>query len=227
MLLDKVISPFKEFGLFGGLVYGLDRVLARTGAGAGIYYYELMVQSVADKPLVSPKIRQLVQVRQLQSDDPVVEQLDLTKDVLDFRFGQDAVCLGAFQKDQPIGNMWFCVDRYEEDEVRCSFVTLPAGEGVFDFGFYIRPEHRLGLAFVALWDYANEYLRERGIRNSFSRVSRFNLISRTVHSHLKWRRLGRVLFLRLPGLQLMLATVSPYIHVSFRHSSGPVISLRA
>jgi hypothetical protein len=114
--------------------------------------------------------------------------------------------------------MWFCRGGYEEDEVRCTFVLGRAHESVFDFDFYIFPEHRMGLAFVGLWNAANEYLHGAGVRYTFSRLTRFNLASRRAHRHLGWRVVGRALFLCLGQVQCMLATVFPYVHVSRKRS---------
>ena len=70
-------------------------------------------------------------------------------------------------------------------------------DSVFDFDFYIYPEHRMGLAFVALWNGANAFLSSRGIRfPTFSRLTRFNT-ARIAHRHFGWKHVGRALFLQL------------------------------
>jgi hypothetical protein len=227
VVFEKITSSFKEFGLIAGLFYGVDRILARMGSGLGLFYYELMAQPVAEEPLLPPKLKKDLEIREIKRGDPVVNNMELSQTVLDFRFNQPTVCLGAFQNGKLIGSMWLCLGPYEEDEVRCIFVPLPETQGVFDFGLYVSPEHRLGLGFVGLWDGANAYLRGRGIHFSFSRVSRFNLTSRRVHEHLGWKRLGHALFLKLKWCQVMVATVSPYLHLSLSGSMKPTIRLQA
>ncbi len=225
-VFEKFASPFKEFGP-AGTFYIADRVFRRVSSGVTVHFYELMAQPLADKPLLPPRLGKNVVVREIQRDDPAVGLMGLTDEVLAFRFNQSTVCLGAFKKGTFIGSMWFCIGPYEEDEVRCTFVPQPESSGVFDFGLEVLPQHRLGVGFVALWDGANRYLRDRGYRYSFSRVSRFNLTSRRVHERFGWFCLGRALFVKLKRFQFMVATVAPYLHFSVSTNTRPTIRLRA
>jgi hypothetical protein len=110
--------------------------------------------------------------------------------------------------------------------VRCQFEPQPHGKAAFDFDIYLFPEYRLGLGFFALWEHANKYMRERGIKSTCSRVSRYNTQSRKSHSHLDCKQVGVAIFLTGPKRQIMLASIAPYIHFSNTPEKRPTIQIR-
>jgi hypothetical protein len=85
----------------------------------------------------------------------------------------------------------------------------------------------MGAAFVGLWNGANRVLRERAVRYTFSRVTRFNEASRRAHARLGARRVGTGAFLMAWRLQLMLATVPPYVHLRVGASAPVQLRLSA
>ena len=224
-MFNRLLTPIKEFGFGPGLIYGINRILSRIGANSRIYFYEIMVQPVADKPMISDRMSKSFSIREIQRDDPLFGSTLTPEEVVNDRFDQGAICLGAFQDGKFIGYQWLCPGPYEEDEVRCLFIPHPDGKAVFDFDIFIFPEHRFGLGFVALWDGANKYMRERGIEFTTSRVSRFNTQSRRSHQHLGWKRIGRAWFLSGSTLQFMLATLPPYVNISSARKSRPQITI--
>jgi len=205
----------------------VSRLLSRTSPNLGLFYYELMVQPITDKPLIMGRLARLVETREIKQADPEIEFMPVRPEILESRFKQNAICIGGFQKGKFIGYIWFCFRGYEEDEVRCRFVLTPEAESVFDFDLYIFPEHRLGLGFLGIWDGASRFLRSHGIRFSFSRLTRFNLASRRAHEHLGWKRAGSALFFKAWRMQVMVATVFPYLHLSLRNSGRPQLRLHA
>lgn len=217
-VLQKVTSPFREFGLAVGFLYAIDRVLSRLSGRLRLHAYEFMVQPIGDKPLMPRRLSRLT-VREIGFDDPEIASMPVRPEVMQSRRRQRANCLGAFDGPQLVGYMWFCHGSYDEDEVRCTYVLADAARSVFDFDFFIFPEHRLGTAFVALWDGASRLLHARGVRYTFSRLTRFNVASRRAHQHLGWKTAGRALFLQLGRLEIMLATIFPFVQVS---SSGRI-----
>lgn len=225
-MLQRLTSPFREFGLFGGLLYALDRVLARMSPALRLYFYEIMVQPISDKALVPSRFTKRLEIREIKRGDPEVNLMPARMEIKESRFAQDALCLGAFRNGQLIGYIWFCFRAYEEDEVRCTFVLTPQHETVFDFDLYVFPEQRMGLAFVGLWDAANQFLHARGIRYTFSRLARYNLASRRAHKHLGCEVVGRTIFVQAWRAQLMVATIFPYMHLSLRESSRVRLELR-
>lgn len=226
-MFSRLLSPFKEFGPFDGLLYGIDRLLARLGSPLRLYAYDLMVQPIASQSRVPDSLKRNLVVREIGRDDPALAQMPLTEETLAFRLRQPVVCLGAFHKGVLIGYMWLCFGPYDEDEVRCTFETLPKNEAVWDFDVYVFPEHRIGIGFAGLWDGANAYLRARGICHSFSRVSRFNLTSRRVHRHFGATAVGRAWFLSGPRGQVTVTTVRPYLHIALSRGRRPVLRLQA
>jgi hypothetical protein len=224
IVIKKIFGPFAEFGLLAGFLYLLDRLLIAASPDTRLFVYELMVQPISDKPLLKGPPNP-IELRQIMRGDSVLDRIPIPRDVVASRFQQDAVCFGAFRKETFVGYIWFSFDGYEEDETRCTYVLSPAGESVFDFDLYIFPEYRLGRAFVGIWEAAMKMLHGRGIRYSFSRLTRFNTASRRAHAHLRWKLVGRAIFLKLWGLECMAATVSPYVSLSRRRR--PALRLRA
>ncbi len=207
----KLASPFQTFGWRAGPLYLLARLFDRLSPGLGLYAYELMVQPITGKALLSPNLAKNLSFTELVPGHADLQRLPVDKTVIAARFEQGAQCLGVYRKGMLIGYLWFCFGQYEEDEVRCTYLLPGGGQSVFDFDLYVFPEHRMGLGFVGIWHAANQYLGERGVRHTFSRLTRFNVASRRSHAHLGWKCVGRAVFLRLWRLELMGASVAPYI----------------
>lgn len=226
-MLQKIRGVFRQFGFAVGLLYGLDRFLQRLSSNLRLYAYEFMVQPIHTKPLVPARFTKNFEIREIKHDDPEVDLMPVRPDIKRSRFDQNAVCLGAFQNGQFIAYMWFCFRAYDEDEVRCTYLLTPESQAVFDFDLYIFPQHRLSLAFIGIWNGANQYLSERGIKYTFSRLTRFNVGSRRAHEHLGWKRVGRAIFLQAWSLEVMMATIFPYLHLSLGKANRVRLKLRA
>jgi hypothetical protein len=69
-------------------------------------------------------------------------------------------------------------------------------------------------------------LRSRGINFSYSRLTRFNLASRRAHARLGWKRVGSALFLRAWRIEVMAATIFPYVSLSPGESQRVRLELR-
>jgi hypothetical protein len=225
-MLARLKSPFQEFGFFGGLIYALDRFAQRLSPNLRLYFYELLAQPIPETPFLPRGLSKAVEMREIQRGAPEIALMPARPEIKESRFRQDAICLGAFQKNQFIGYIWLCFNSYEEDEVRCTFVLPEGAQAAFDFDLYLFPEYRMGLGFVGIWNGAAEFLRSRGIKVSFSRLTRFNLVSRRAHSRLGSRRVGRVLVLRMWTVEFLVATVSPYIHLSLSGRDRVRLKLR-
>jgi len=226
-MLQKIRGVFRQFGFAVGLLYGVDRFLQRLSSNLRLYAYEFMVQPIHTKPLVPARFTRNFEIREIKRDDPEVDLMPVRPDIKRSRFDQNAVCLGAFQNGQFIAYMWFCFRAYDEDEVRCTYLLTPESQAVFDFDLYIFPQHRLSLAFIGIWNGANQYLSARGIKYTFSRLTRFNVGSRRAHEHLGWKRVGRAIFLQAWSLEVMMATIFPYLHLSLGKANRVRLKLRA
>src|SRR5690606_25033252 len=119
-------------------LYLVDRLLERLSSQFRLHFYELVAQPIPDRPLLSTGLRKNLEFRQIREGDPDIESMPARSEVKESRFRQQAICLGVYQKGVLIGYGWFCFERYEEDEVRCTYV-LPA-DGVFDFDVYVFPD---------------------------------------------------------------------------------------
>ena len=224
-LLKKLAAAVEEFGLAQACVYVMDRGLNRLGGSVRLY--RIVAQPVPAQPLLTHARGQTIAVRRVSSDDPSLKHMPLDRRVIDYRVGQDAVCLGAFKGAQMIGCLWFCLGPYREDEVRCRFIPIPLGKASWDFDVYLLPEHRVGIGFARLWDEANRLLRERGIAWSMSRISALNRRSLAAHARLGARVLGTTFFLRIGRMQLAFASLHPKVHLSFGSQRIPQFVIRA
>jgi len=224
-LWRRAIGPFKEFGAMAGTLYAADQVLRRLSPRMGIYVYELMVQPIGGKKLLPTNLAKNLTFAEIGRGDPAIDLMPARPEIKTARFDQGAICLGVFRREKLIGYAWFCFNVYEEDEVRCTYALAVPDQSVFDFDFYILPEHRMGIGFLAVWHGANEYLRSRNIRYTFSRLTRFNVASRRAHAHLGWKCVGKALFFQAWRVELMLATLAPFIFFSWSGKSRPRLQL--
>lgn len=212
---QKFIGVFDEFGLAAGFLYLVDRALRWFSPRLGLRVYELMAQTVSAEPLLpTARVRNLT-FGEISRGDPCIDQMPARGDIRARRFEQGAKCLGVYRKGDLIGYVWFCFHRYEEDEVRCTYELNGSEASAFDFDLHVFPEHRMGTGFACVWHAANEYLRERGVSTTFSRMTRFNLTSRNAHLRLGSQRIGRVTFLQLWALEAMLANVRPFVALTW------------
>jgi len=223
--MQRLLNPFREFGLMAGMLYILDRIFQSISPHLRLLVYELMVQPVSNDKLMPARTRRQIEVREIPRGDPAIASMPAREDIKDARFRQGAVCLGAFRGDVLVGYVWLCFDRYDEDEVKCTYVLSPSGLSSFDFDFYIFPEFRMGRAFGGLWDGVNEILRGKGVRWTFSRITRFNTASRNAHARLGALRVGTAVFLRICRLEVMCATKPGYFHVSVAPGSRATLML--
>ncbi len=213
--LARVASPFREFGWLAGTLYILDRLLRRLSPQLGLYVYEFMVQPIGGPPLLPPNLAKNLSFREIGPADPEIELMPARADIKALRFEQGARCMGAFRKGQLIGYLWYARGRYQEDEVRCDYELVDAAASVFDFDLYVMPQHRLGVGFLGVWYGANEMLAPRGVRYTFSRLTRFNVASRRAHAHLGWKRVGVGVFLRVWRAEFMVSSLAPYVAATF------------
>jgi hypothetical protein len=217
-----------DLGFANAGLYLCDRVLQRlTGARAFIQRYYLVVQPV-DVPIRLPqRLGANFRVRRVDRQDPQIGAFPRPPAVVAGRYDQGSTCLALFDDDNLAGFIWLCPGPYLEDEVRCTFVPTPAGAAVWDYDLYILPEHRNGVAFMRLWSAAMEHLRGQGVAWSASRISAFAPASMAAHARLGAVQVGQAFFLVFFRLQLMVASLPPFVHLSANRDSRPVLKVRA
>lgn len=217
-LLRRLLGPFREFGIAAGSLYMIDRLLRALSPRVGLQAYELIEQPIDGRALLPTGLTRNLEFVEIGPGHPALEQMPARADIKLSRFEQGARCLAAYRKGDLLAYIWWCPRRYHEDEVRCTYVLEPAERSVFDFDLYVMPQHRLGIAFVAIWHGANQWLYAQGVRHSYSRVTLFNLASRRAHARLGGRRIGGALFLQLHGLEIMFSSAPPRAGISWRRA---------
>ena len=226
-MLKKVLNIAAEVGWVNMGLLAANRMLSGCHVPVQFIRYYLVAQRVASKPFLPAGRGADLTVRVIQERDPSLDALPITKEVLRYRYAQGGVCLGVFKEGSVVGCLWFCFGSYMEDEVRCQYVLQPAPQCAWDYGVYIAPSARGGVAFLRLWDAANCYLRARGIGWSLSRISAFNARSFGSHARLGAQRVGSLLFLKVGSLQLALLDRRPFVHLSTSPAAAPAVEVRA
>jgi hypothetical protein len=185
-----------------------------------------MVQPILDSNLLSDRLSRQIEIREIKRWDPEIALMPVSEEIIESRFNQNTVCLGAYQKDKFIGYIWFSFGKYLEDEVRCTYVLIPERASVFDFDLYIFPEYRQGLGFIGIWNGANKYLSNHGINYTYSRLTSFNLASKRAHQHLGWKRIARAVILKVWVMELFFINIYPYFHVSLGETGRTRLKLQ-
>lgn len=201
-LLDRLGGPFREFGVRLGALYLLDRALRLISTRCGAYPYAFVVQPIPDKPWLPPALAKNGRAERLAADSAWLLESGLPGAEANTRFARGDGGIAVLRKEQFVGYAWWATQTYFEQEVQCAFEWGGLGPAVFDFDVYIKPEHRMGIGFMSVWDALAAELRRVGVAHTYSRISRFNLASMRAHARLGARILGHVTFVRLGGVTL-------------------------
>lgn len=210
----------------------LTRILLRIAPGATVRYYKLVVQAVADAPRLpakaGPRGTKVVNVTQAEYRTGWFPRPER---IIASRFAQGAECFVAFTGSGEVaGCIWLIPGAYDEDEVRCKFLPAPEGEAAWDFDVFVHPRYRLGRTFIYLWDTANTWMRERGIRWTASRIDGFNIESLKAHRAMGAECVGSAYFICIGnnyqktgdnGWQMAFLPDFPWIHCS--RTSRPAV----
>lgn len=219
-------NAVEQLGWLDGCGYLLARLLSVLSSGRiGLHKYYFVAQPVALTPWLSPRRGTAIAVKEIVPTDPLIAAFPRPRAVIAARFEQAAICLAATKADEFIGFLWLTLGPYQEDEVRCRYLPLPLDAAAWDFDVYLEPRHRTGIAFLKLWDAANQFLTARQVRWSLSRISAFNSNSMNAHGKMGARRLGSATFLALGSWQLSCATLAPYVSISMRADRFPIFAL--
>ena len=217
-----------DLGFGNAGLYLCDRVLRRlSGARAFIQRYYLVAQPVGIPMRLPQRLGAGFRVRPIASRDPEAQSFPRPPAVIAARYAQGSTCLALFHDETLAGFIWLCPGSYLEDEVRCAFTPAPAGQVVWDYDFYILPEHRNSVAFMKLWSAAMAHLRGQGVTWSASRISAFAPASIAAHNRLGAVRVGQAFFFVFFSLQLMVATLPPFLHLSASRGSRPALKVQA
>jgi len=223
--MRAVAETFRRLGFTDSLYYFASLVLARGSRGqARIVRYHLVAQPVP--PGVPPRPGRVI-VTEVKPGDPIIASFPRRPAVIERRFAGGAICLAAQEEGRFAGYLWLRLGPYDEDEVRCRYVTAPPERTAWDFDVYVEPAYRMGRTFARLWAAAHALLRDRGVEWTMSRISAFNAESLRSHARLGLTRLRTVTFLRAGSVQVLLSPASPWLHLSAGSASIPTLYLEA
>lgn len=212
--MQRLRGLVRELGWRDAALHVLARALPLLTRGrVTLHKYYFVAQPIAVQPLLPPHRGRSIAVRRIEPDDPLVAQFPRPPEVIARRFADGALCFAALKDDAFIGFLWLQSGSYLEDEVQCRFTPLPRQQAVWDFDVYVDAAHRRGFAFARLWDSANAYCRDRGMRWTVSRISAFNPGSLASHAGLGAVPLGNACFLGAGRMQLMWSDVAPRLHL--------------
>lgn len=217
----------QRVGAVNAVLFVAARVLERvTGGRARFLKYYFMAQPVPRAAHPSARATGIV-VEEVREGDSRLEQFERPAAELARRFATSSRCFAAWQGATLTGFLWFTDDRYDEDEVRCTFRVNPADRAVWDLDVHVMPRFRLGRTFALLWEAAFAAMRARGARWTISRVSAFNADSIRAHQRLGAKRTGWAVFFLFGSFQFTLTSLGQLKCGRLEHGPYPVIVARA
>lgn len=227
-MLATIKDAVRTFGGLNGSLFLAGQALSRATAGhCALKKYYIVAQPVPHQRLCPEGKGRAVEVKLLTVEEIRALPWPRPMEVIERRMRDGALCFGAFIKGQFVGFQWVCLGAYEEDDVRTLFVPEPAGHAAWDFDIYVHPDHRLGRAFVRLWDEMNMMLIARGVNWSVSRISAFAPDSMRSHARMSAQRIGTCFYVQLGPMQIALLSRAPFIHVGFNSRQRPVFRAEA
>ena len=223
--VESAIQALRNFGAWNGSLYLMSRFLVRATSGrCRLVKYYLVAQPVRPVPYLKRKT-DIISIDRIEPDNPLVKQFPRPAEVLAKRFADGSVCFAASKHGKFVGFIWLQHYCYEEDEVRCNFFPAPREKAVWDYDVHVEPQFRMGRIFLRLWDVAHDYLRDRGIAWTVSRISAFNTESLASHRRLGAVRLAIATFVCVGDVQAACFSVHPWLHLSRRPDRRPDLRL--
>lgn len=219
-------DAFDRFGTWNGTLYLASRSLTLLSGGhARLVRYQIVAQPVPS-PSSTAKPSS-IDVAIALAGDALVTEFPRERSINIQRFDDGAICIAASKAGHFVGHIWLSLARYDDDEVRASYLLEPPEATAWDFDVHIEPEYRLSRAFQRLWDGAFDYLRSRGVTATISRISAFNPESLAAHRRLGAEQVASATFVILGPIQIGVFTCAPFFDVSIRSSGRASLRVRA
>jgi len=175
------IASLKLLGLAGIVSYAAARLAAKAGM-LGYSRLTLVAVPVAGMPAMPKGFR----VEPITPDILRNHTIDIPPEVQRLRFAQKMVCLAAYnRKNDLVGITWIGDGPFEEDAIPIRFHVPP--HAAWDAGLWIKPQHRFGRGFAALWAGTAQWLHAHNKNWSMSWIADYNLPSLLSH-----KRMGAV-----------------------------------
>ncbi|WP_332671510.1 GNAT family N-acetyltransferase [Aromatoleum sp.] len=227
MALQRIARNFTQLGWIEAIHYFVARTVSRiSGRRVRIVRYHLVAQPVPIDAAAACRPSAKNPVEFADADAPIVAEFPRPPAVIAKRFADGGQCLVARAGERFAGFLWLARGHYDEDMVRCRYALAVPEASAWDYDVYVAPEFRVGRTFARLWDTANEHLRADGVLWSFSRIESVNPQSLNAHRRLGVRKLFSVTFVRVGPLQLTVAGIAPYLHLSLSERSRPTLHLK-
>lgn len=220
----RLQALIKQLGATNACFYLLNRLANSLCRRLSFNKYYFAAQLLNEQPLLPTGKGKHFQVRAVSPEVLEVQLPSRPAHVIADRFSQGAVCLAAYKGDEFAGCLWYCKQQYKEDEVRCLY-QFDTGV-VWDFDVYVEPKFRLSPVFMKLWDETASRLTEEGCHWSLSRISAFNPLSLSSHRRMGANIIGWALFIEIGALQVTIASLKPFLHLSFTQTSFPVFRIQ-
>jgi hypothetical protein len=185
------LATLKQLGLANAASYALARATARVRWAE---WHRAHVVAVPRSGM--PAMPRGFAVRSLDAVELARHTIDITVDQQAERFAQGIDCLAAFNANGDLtGVIWLCAHGCSEGDILLH--TTPPPGAAWDTGMWIRPDHRMGRTFQALWAAVGEWLGERGLTWTISAIADYNVASMGAHA-----RMGLIIIGRMGGLRL-------------------------
>lgn len=208
-----------ELGLGTALLYAASCALARL-PGVALHDLLLYVQPVRETPLLPPGRGDSIEVRSYDGAAALAAALPCPPEHAARRRHPAMRCLAAYRQGHLIGFHWIDLGPHDDELVRARYVGAP-----WSFHLYVDPAQRGGLAFARLIDASWALLRAQGRDRLASYIAAWNRGAIAAEERLGGRRIGRALHLRFGSAQLLLASLPPYLHLSFSDRRTPVLEV--
>ncbi|WP_284615883.1 GNAT family N-acetyltransferase [Aquabacterium humicola] len=215
-----------KLGTTDAVLYLVDRALrAASGGRAWLVRYRIVAQPIgrAGAPRLRPDPS--TELALAAPDSPLLRHFPRPAPVIQRRFDSGGHCMSAVVKGDFAGYIWWQHERYEEDEVRCSFVLASPGTCVWDYDVYVEPRYRLGRTMARLWQAVDDHLAAQGIAWTLSRIATFNPASLAAHARLGTETCATASFLVLGPVQLAFLGQAPFVHLSWHDGQRPQLRL--
>jgi len=223
--LSRLAGLLRELGPGTAALYALARGLERLGGWAAVHDLLLYTQPVHESPLLPPGRGAGIEVREMDGATALGAGLPCPLQLAAGRRHANVRCLAAYQDGRLIGFHWLNLGPHADEMVRARYLPQPEGHAAWSFHLQVEPAHRGGLAFPRLTDATWALLRRHGRTALASYIAASNRAAIAAEERLGGRRVGRAVHVRLGPLQLMLANLPPYLHLSVSDRHPPALRI--
>ncbi|MDT8363036.1 MAG: hypothetical protein RQ714_00100 [Nitrosomonas sp.] len=227
-MLQKIKQNMGELGALNTLLYLFNKLLYRISFRKIILHkYYITQQPVSSQKLVPINKALDIEIKQIDTNDMLLEQMDRPLSTLQARFNDGGNCFVALKRGRFAGNLWLNFDKYQEDEVRCTYTLQPTGRAAWDYDVFVVPEFRFSYVFAKLWEHANAVMSSRGVVYVYSRINFYNISSLRAHKKLGSKIIGSLVFITIGNFQISVSNrFKPYLTISVDQDTFPTIFIK-